>query len=57
MQRTCELNEFQTPIEMLGLEELPEEVQIQFWDFMDNVPFIKWLVSPNRPRAKDLPRD
>lgn len=55
--RTCEVNEFQTPIEQLELEKYPEEIQTQFWDFMDNVPFIKWLISPNRPRAKDLPRD
>lgn len=26
-------------------------------DFVDTVPLIKWMISPNRPRAKDLPRD
>lgn len=26
-------------------------------DFIDTVPLLKWMVSENRPRAKDLPRD
>lgn len=51
------LNEFQTPIEDLGLWDLPEEIQEQFWDFFFNVPFIQHLVSPKRKRAADLPRD
>ena len=51
------LNEFQTPIEELGLEKLPDEIQEQFWDFFFNVPFIQTLVSETRLRAKDLPRD
>lgn len=51
------LNEYQTPIEDLGLENLPEEIQEQFWDFFFNVPFIQNLVSPKRKRAASLPRD
>lgn len=51
------LNEYQTPIEELGLEELHPEIQEQFWDFFYNVPFIQILTSPKRLRAKDLPRD
>lgn len=51
------LNEFQTPLEDLGLEKLPKEIQDQFWDFFWNVPLIQNLVSKDRPRAKDLPRD
>ena len=50
-------NEYQTPLEELHLDEEPQEVQEQFYDFLNNVPYIKNLVSPNRPRAKDLPRD
>lgn len=26
-------------------------------DYMDTVPLLKWMVSSDRPRAKDLPRD
>lgn len=51
------INEYQTPIEDLMLESLPEEIQEQFWDFFYNVPFIQNLVSPKRCRAIDLPKD
>lgn len=51
------LNEYQTPLEELGLEELDEEIQEQFWDFFFNVPFIQSLVSPTRKYARDCQRD
>lgn len=51
------LNKYQTPIGELGLDKQPQEVQDQFWDFFNNVPFIQSMVSPNKPRACDLPRD
>ena len=51
------LNKYQTPISELGLDKQPHEVQDQFWDFFNNVPFIRSMVSPNKPRARDLPRD
>ena len=50
-------NKCQTPLEELELEKYPAEVQEQFWDFLNNVPFIKWMVSPNRPLVSELPRD
>ena len=50
-------NKCQTPLEDLHLEEYPQEVQEQFWDFLNNVPFIRWMVSPNRPLISELPRD
>ena len=50
-------NKCQTPIEDLKLETYPSEVQEQFWDFINNVPFIRWLVSPERPLISQLPRD
>ena len=50
-------NKCQTPIEELHLEDYPSEVQEQFWDFLNNVPFIKWMVSPDRPMVSELPRD
>lgn len=50
-------NKCQTPLEDLHLETYPEEVQEQFWDFINNVPFIRWMVSPDRPYISQLPRD
>ena len=50
-------NEYQSSIEDLHLSDYPEEIQEQFYDFVTNVPFIRNLVSVDRPRAKDWPRD
>ena len=50
-------NRCQTPLEDLHLESYAIEIQEQFWDFINNVPFIKWMVSPNRPKVSELPRD
>lgn len=51
------VNEYQTPIDKELLSTLPEEVQEQFLDFISSVEYIKRLISPDRKRAKDLPRD
>lgn len=50
-------NEYQTPYESLNLDRYPEEISRQFDEFMATVPYLQWLSSPDRPRAKDLPRD
>lgn len=50
-------NRCQTPLEELGLDKCPTEVVEQFWDFLNNVPFIRWMVSPDRPLISELPRD
>ena len=50
-------NKCQTPLEDLHLEEYPKEVQEQWWDTINNVPFIKWMVSEDRPLVSELPRD
>lgn len=52
-----EFNAYQTPIEDLGLANLPAEITEQFYSFLTNVPYIQSLVAPDRKRAKDLPRD
>lgn len=52
-----ELNSCQSSIESLELERYPEEVREQFFDFINNVPFIKYMISADRPHACDLPRD
>ena len=50
-------NSYQTPITKEWLGQYPEEVQEQFLNFVDTVPMIKWMISLDRPRAKDLPKD
>lgn len=50
-------NKCQTPLEDLHLEKYPKEVQEQWWDTINNVPFIKWMVSEDRPLVSELPRD
>lgn len=50
-------NEFQTEITKDFLSSLPEEVAEQLLDFVQNVEYIKNLISPTRRRAKDMPRD
>lgn len=50
-------NEYQTPIDDELFKKIPEEVEEQFFDCIDNIPFIKNLISPERKRAKDLKRD
>ena len=50
-------NKCQTPLKDLHLDECPTEVQEQFWDFLNNVPFIRWMVNPARPLVSELPRD
>ena len=50
-------NEFQTEITKAFLLTLPEEVAEQLLDFVQNVEYIRNLISPTRRRAKDMPRD
>lgn len=52
-----QVNDCQTPITDELLSLYPEEVREQFFDFINSVEFIKWLISPNRPKAKDCPHD
>ena len=39
------------------LSAYPEEVREQLFDYINGVDFIKWLISPDRPYAKDCPHD
>lgn len=50
-------NKCQTPLEELQLGSYPKEVVDNFFDFLNNVPFIKWMVSKDRPYVHELPRD
>lgn len=52
-----EFNKYQTPLTDELLESLPEEVRNQLLDIINNVEFVRRLVSPDRQYAKDRPRD
>lgn len=52
-----QFNKCQSSLEELELTKCPQEVQENFWDFLNNVPFIKWMVSADRPLISQLPRD
>lgn len=52
-----ETNAYQTPITDELLDSLHKEIREEFLDLINNVEFIKRLISPNRKRAKDLERD
>lgn len=67
-----ELNKYQTPIEELKHTHVdentgeqtyftwntcPEEIKEEFNEAVSTIPFIQWLINPNRPLCKDLPRD
>ena len=51
------MNEYQTPLNEETLKGIPNEVKEQLYDIINNVEFIQRLVSPNRKRANDRPRD
>lgn len=51
------MNKYQTQLTSELLSSLPEEVVEQLYDCINNIPFIKNLISPNRKYARDLPRD
>lgn len=52
-----EVNSTQTEITQELLSQYNQEVVEQFLDFINNVPYIKSFIKPNRKKAKDLPRD
>ena len=51
------MNEYQTQITEELLEKIPQEVQDQLFDIINNVEFVRRLISPAREYAKDRPRD
>nr|DAJ95056.1 MAG TPA: Terminase large subunit [Crassvirales sp.] len=51
------MNEYQTELTEELVNSLPQEVQDQLFDIINNVEFIKRLISPTREHAKDRPRD
>lgn len=51
------LNKYQTPLNDEFFSDMPQETIDQFWDYVNNVPFIQKLISNDRKRACDLDRD
>lgn len=52
-----EMNKYQTELTDELVNALPQEVQDQLFDIINNVEFVKRLISPTREYAKDRPRD
>ena len=50
-------NKYQTQLTDELLASLKDEVRTDLLDMINNVEFVRRLIDPNRPRAKDLPRD
>ena len=51
------MNEYQTELTEELVSSLPQEVQDQLFDIINNVEFVKRLISPTRELAKDRPKD
>lgn len=51
------MNKYQTELTEELVNRLPQEVQDQLFDIINNVEFVKRLISPTREYAKDRPRD
>ena len=51
------VNKYQTEITDELLASLPQEVQDQLLDAVNNIPYVRSLISPEREYAKDRPRD
>lgn len=51
------MNKYQTELTEELMNTLPQEVQEQLLEILTTVEFVKRLISPNRPYARDLPRD
>lgn len=51
------MNKYQTELTEELMNTLPQEVQEQLLETLTTVEFVKRLISPNRPYARDLPKD
>lgn len=51
------MNKYQTELTEELVNSLPQEIQDQLFDIINNVEFVQRLISPAREYAKDRPRD
>lgn len=62
-----EFNKYQSRLDQLYFKDkegkeyvwdsCPDEIKDEFNEYLATVPLIRWLISPDRPYVKDLPRD
>ena len=52
-----ETNAVNTQLTPEFLESLSKEERTDLLEYLTNYPFIRWMIDPNRPYAKDLERD
>lgn len=50
-------NKYQTPLTQELVDSYPKEVIDELYDYINSVPYIQRLISPDRKYAKDLERD
>ena len=50
-------NKYQSSLEELQIDSYPQEVQDEFYEAINGIPFIRHLISPTRQKCEDLPRD
>ena len=52
-----EFNKYQSTLEELQIDTYPQEVQNEFFEAINGVPYIANLISINRPYVQNLPKD
>ena len=57
MQTNIEVNRYNTLITEELLDKLDTTSQVDFHDSLERIMLLKRMISPDRKRAKDLPRD
>lgn len=50
-------NKYQSSLEELQIDSYPQEVQDEFYEAINGIPFIRHLISPTRQKCEGLPRD
>ena len=52
-----EFNKYQSSLEELDFDNLPQEIKDKFMECITCIPFISYMVSPERKYARDMPKD
>lgn len=50
------MNKYQTIFTEEDFKLLPREIRAEFYDFLENVPFINWLIQPEEIRGRAIDR-
>lgn len=56
-EELMKFNKYQTPLTQELIDSYPKEVIDELYEYINSVPYIQRLVSPDRKYAKDLERD